>query len=156
MCGHSLRSVLVFLHQTYQWLWYFLFWIAIVTISCQTLKVSKWHTGIVFTLTEAPRVQRISWELKFWFELIFLSGLWIARGFWGGCQNRLGTFWIFLSGAVLSINDSEWNYLKLRYFGGMSQKRSTLVPHPKSTQSTVYVTFRQPGNTNVTHFSSFF
>ena len=107
MCGHRLRSVLVFLHQTYQWLWYFFFSIAIVTISCQTLKVSKWHTGIVFTLAGSlvkdwhdrgvEWVQRIFWGLKFWFFRIFFWG--------GGCQNRLGFFWIFLSGAVLSIND---------------------------------------------------
>ena len=40
----------IFLHQTYQWLCHFLFLIAIVTISCQTLRVFKWHTRIVFTL----------------------------------------------------------------------------------------------------------
>ena len=66
-----------------------------MTISCQTLKVSKWHTGIVFILTGAPVkdwhdrgtewVQRSFWGLKFWFELIFLSGLGITPGlFFGG------------------------------------------------------------------------
>ena len=51
MCRHS-RSVLFFLHQTCQWLWHFLFWIA---IACDhTLRVSKWHTGVVLSLAGAP------------------------------------------------------------------------------------------------------
>ena len=86
-----------------------------MTISCQTLKVSKWHTGIVFTLTGAPVkdwhdrgvewVQRIFWGLKSRFELIFFLVCELHQDFLGGCQYRLGLFWIFLSGAVLSIND---------------------------------------------------
>ena len=128
MCGHSMRSVLVFLHQTYQWLWYFLFWIAVVTISCQTLKVSKCHTGIVFTLTGAPvkdwHDRGVEWvdflgsEILVW--IVFFSGLWITPGFFGGCQYRLGLFWIFLSGAVLSIND----------FGTLAPNHTPPPPHP--------------------------
>ena len=126
MCGHKLRSVLVFLHYTYQWLWYFLFWIAIVTISCQTLKVSKWHTGIVFTLAGSPVkdwhdrgvewVQRIFWGLKFWFEFGFFLVCELHRDFLGVAKIGWDFLWIFLSGAVLSIND----------FG-------TLVPNHTST-----------------------